>query len=301
MPSDRRSGFTLIELSIVLVIIGLIVGGVLVGQDLIRAAYVRAQISQIEKFNTAVNTFYGKYQALPGDMNATTAQAYGFAARGAGQGQGDGNGIIEGGTGWIAPGLSEGTGETTMFWSDLSYANGMNINLINQSFNSAQETGVNITTISGTQVGLYLPTATTGNGNYVYVWSSGGKNYWGLSAINSLGPDYQNVVSSSNIPVRTAYAIDSKIDDGLPITGQVVALYLNSAICFANVGAAYCAWEPPLGVGTALPYNFNTTGSVFTCMDNAGNWTVNPVVYSMSINNGAGGNCALSFKMQGGD
>jgi prepilin-type N-terminal cleavage/methylation domain-containing protein len=77
-----RSGFTLIEMSIVLVVIGLLVGGVLVGQDLIRAAYVRAQISQIEKFNTAVNTFYGKYQALPGDMNATTATNYGFTARG---------------------------------------------------------------------------------------------------------------------------------------------------------------------------------------------------------------------------
>jgi prepilin-type N-terminal cleavage/methylation domain-containing protein len=54
-------GFTLIELSIVLVIIALIVGGVLVGKDLISAAYVRAQITQIERFNTAVNTFYGKY------------------------------------------------------------------------------------------------------------------------------------------------------------------------------------------------------------------------------------------------
>jgi len=42
-------GFTLIELSIVLVIIGLIVGGVLVGHDLIRAAGVRATISQVEK------------------------------------------------------------------------------------------------------------------------------------------------------------------------------------------------------------------------------------------------------------
>jgi prepilin-type N-terminal cleavage/methylation domain-containing protein len=46
------AGFTLIELSIVLVIIGLIVGGVLVGQDLVKAAGVRATISQIEKFNT---------------------------------------------------------------------------------------------------------------------------------------------------------------------------------------------------------------------------------------------------------
>ena len=50
MGAFKRSnrGFTLIEMSIVLVIIGLVVGGVLVGQDLIRAAYERAQISQIE-------------------------------------------------------------------------------------------------------------------------------------------------------------------------------------------------------------------------------------------------------------
>src|ERR1700751_5263987 len=92
-------GFTLIELSIVLVIIGLIVGGVLVGQDLIRAAEVRATISQIEKYKTAVNTFPGKYNATPGDMNASTATAFGFATRGTNAGQGDGNGVLEGYTG----------------------------------------------------------------------------------------------------------------------------------------------------------------------------------------------------------
>jgi prepilin-type N-terminal cleavage/methylation domain-containing protein len=47
--SALSAGFTLIEISIVLVIIGLIVGGVLVGHDLIRAAGVRATISQVEK------------------------------------------------------------------------------------------------------------------------------------------------------------------------------------------------------------------------------------------------------------
>ncbi len=52
MKQNQQSGFTLIELSIVLVLIGLIVGGVLVGQDLIRAAKLRAQIGQIEKFNS---------------------------------------------------------------------------------------------------------------------------------------------------------------------------------------------------------------------------------------------------------
>src|ERR1700691_433072 len=92
-----QSGFTLIELSIVLVIIGLIVGGVLVGQDLIRAAEVRAQISQIEKYNTAVNTFRDKYNALPGDLPPTVPTQFGFAARAGTAGRGDGNGIIEGG------------------------------------------------------------------------------------------------------------------------------------------------------------------------------------------------------------
>lgn len=57
--------FTLFELSIALVIIGLIVCGVLVGQGLIRAPGVRAAITQIEKYNTAVNTFVGKYGYLP--------------------------------------------------------------------------------------------------------------------------------------------------------------------------------------------------------------------------------------------
>jgi prepilin-type N-terminal cleavage/methylation domain-containing protein len=47
----NRQGFTLVELAIVLVIIGLLVGGILVGQDLIKAATVRTTVSDIEKIN----------------------------------------------------------------------------------------------------------------------------------------------------------------------------------------------------------------------------------------------------------
>ncbi len=131
-----RDGFTLIELSIVLVIIGLIVGSVLVGQDLIRAAALRATISQIEKYNTAANTFYGKYGALPGDLSALSASQFGFVTRAGTQGRGDCNGVIEP---W-SYGQSRSrvqcpeTGETLMFWNDLSVAS-----LVDGHFTQAQD------------------------------------------------------------------------------------------------------------------------------------------------------------------
>lgn len=192
--SATKLGFTLIELSIVLVIIGLIVGGVLVGQDLIHAAGVRAQITQIERYNRAVNTFRGKYNGqFPGDMNSTTAKTFGFAARGACLGQGDGDGVItgvqgSGGSGCGADpgnnyGNEESAGETTMFWSDLTYANGMNINMIEGSYKNATPSTPIL--IAGTSLGLYFPASPLGNANYVYVWSKDTTNYFGVSSVVS--------------------------------------------------------------------------------------------------------------------
>ena len=63
------SGFTLVELSIVLVILGLLVGGVLTGQSLIHAAELRAVTTEHDKFVTAINTFRDKYMALPRRMS----------------------------------------------------------------------------------------------------------------------------------------------------------------------------------------------------------------------------------------
>jgi len=64
-----KSGFTLVELAIVIVVIGLLVGGVLVGQELIKQAQIRNVISQIREYNTAANTFRAKYNSLPGDFD----------------------------------------------------------------------------------------------------------------------------------------------------------------------------------------------------------------------------------------
>ncbi len=69
---NKLQGFTLIEISIVLVIIGLVVGGILVGREMVRAAEVRAIISEIDKMKSGIYTFKAKYGAFPGDMvNAT--------------------------------------------------------------------------------------------------------------------------------------------------------------------------------------------------------------------------------------
>lgn len=68
----KTNGFTLIEFSIVLIIVGLVVSGILVGKDMIRAAEFRNIYGQVEQFRVAVQTFKTKYNEVPGDMpNAT--------------------------------------------------------------------------------------------------------------------------------------------------------------------------------------------------------------------------------------
>jgi prepilin-type N-terminal cleavage/methylation domain-containing protein len=89
-----HSGFTLIELSIVLVIIGLIVGGILVGRDMVRSAEIRADVGEAEKINSAINAFKLKYNCLPGDCANATA-LFGIGPYGH-INNGDGNGLIRG-------------------------------------------------------------------------------------------------------------------------------------------------------------------------------------------------------------
>jgi prepilin-type N-terminal cleavage/methylation domain-containing protein len=73
MTHAQRNGFTLIELSIVLVIIGLIVGAILVGRDLVAAAQYRRAVSDLENLKTSIATFKNKYNCLPGDCANATA------------------------------------------------------------------------------------------------------------------------------------------------------------------------------------------------------------------------------------
>ena len=274
----NKRGFTLIELSIVLVIIGLIVGGVLVGQDLIRAAEVRATIAQIEKYNTAVNTFRGKYNALPGDLNAATATAFGFQARGTAPGMGDGNGLIEGTKAGAADGFVQG-GETTTFWSDLSVGNPatpMNINLVDGAFSSAAPGTV--AAIASTALGSYFPPAKLGRGNFIYVYSTGGVNYYGMSNLTSISAAGA-VTSGVSVTAQQAYNIDKKMDDGFPTTGNAQASYDG-----ADAGEN--------GTATASAHTASPAAAT-DCYDS----TATPA-YGLATNNGNGANCGMSFRFQ---
>ena len=288
-PLSKMQGFTLIELSIVLVVIGLLVGGVLAGRDMIKASEVRATITQIEKYNQAVNTFRGKYGALPGDLNAATATQFGFAPRGSYAGEGDGNGIIEGVDSNAAgqnSGIYEDMGETIMFWQDLTAANGLNVNLIDGSFTTASPTATLAYCIGAgcTSISSALPAAKLGNGNYIYVWSQNSVNYFGLSAVTSIN-NAGYMSSQANLTVMQAYSIDSKIDDGFPQTGNVTAQHLAGGVQWA-----------PYPPGGLRPYQTGS-GSSSTCYDDNGS-SSNPMQYSLEISSGTNPNCALSFRFQ---
>ncbi len=83
----RQSGFTLIEIAIVLVIIGLLLGGILKGQELITSARVRNIIAQLDGTKAAVFGFQDRYRALPGDFSLATTQISGASQNGNGDGQ----------------------------------------------------------------------------------------------------------------------------------------------------------------------------------------------------------------------
>jgi prepilin-type N-terminal cleavage/methylation domain-containing protein len=93
--NKREAGFTLIEIAIVLVIIGLLLGGVLKGQELITGARVRNLVQQQDGIKAAYFGFLDRYRALPGDYAKAATTITGVSTAACNGGNGDGNGMIE--------------------------------------------------------------------------------------------------------------------------------------------------------------------------------------------------------------
>lgn len=135
-------------------------------------------------------------------------------------------------------------------------------------------TSTGITPTTSPPLSDYLPTAKLGGGLNLYVLSSNGINYFSLSAVTNIAWG-QQLISAPRVTVYIAHQIDSKMDDGRPTTGTVTARYLSSSY---------------FGVMNS-PFSQATADSN-TCLDTTTD------TYSITQNNGAGSNCALSFKFQ---
>lgn len=191
-----KKGFSLVELSIVLVILGLLVGGIMTGQNLIHAATLRAQIVQDQEIQTAIALFRENYFDIPGDLsNATQFWPSGGTANG------NGDGILD----ETAP------YEHLRLWQHL--------NLSGLFLNNAS--GV----ISGTSTcipGDNLPLSKISSSAGITIGAGGGAmgpgtaDYFVLISNNAFNQCFGAV-----IPAGDAYVIDKKMDDGLPRTGNV--------------------------------------------------------------------------------
>ena len=113
---SQQSGFTLVEIAIVLVIIGLLLGGILKGQELINSAKVKSLITEMRNIQTQIYGYQDRFKQLPGDDARVVANLGATATVGTGGTRG--NGQIEGA---LFP--ATGSEESAVFWQHLRLAN----------------------------------------------------------------------------------------------------------------------------------------------------------------------------------
>ncbi len=271
----RQQGFSLIELAIVLVIIGLLVGGVLVGKDLIGGAALRRQTSQLAKYNAAVNAFRDKYSGLPGDLLATTATGFGMTTRTGAAGHGDGNKLLEG----CSAGSTTAGCENMLFWADLSFAkmiegsySGTDANVALAANDTSSGTMMadfidRLNPISQAYAAVvtsptnnFLPKADAsggGGGAYMTVYSDGNYNYYAITKVVSTTAAGVYTLADALTP-NQALTIDTKIDDGVPLAGGVRAIGGAGPLDVAAVpGAAACVSN-----AASNPYNVSDANGV---------------------------------------
>jgi prepilin-type N-terminal cleavage/methylation domain-containing protein len=245
----QPKGFTLVELSIVIVIIGLLIGGMLKGYRVMEQSRVTATITMVGSIDGAAKTFYDTYSSFPGDMleapahlpdcdNCGISAATNFdpnVACIAGN-DGGGNGVV-GSCVWnmylfqSASYLGSTTpstdvmNETVLFWLELSRAD---------LISGITDDGI---TNGPASFGGSLPKAPLGGGFTVgYASATGaGSTQWSVMAAGTvllLSPTpalTANPYNQAMSPV-TASQIDRKLDDGLSTSGFVMA-YGSNALC----------------------------------------------------------------------
>ncbi len=185
----NQSGFTLIEIAIVLVIIGLLLGGILKGQELINSAKVKNLASDFKNVPVFIYGYQDKFKALPGDdaLAATHLATTGVTVT-----NGNGNGIIEGN--WNAA-----SGESFNFWQHIRLA------------------------------GLAPGPTDTAAADYIPKNAVGGKigiTNAGATPITGLRGSY--IICSNAIAGKFAKQLDTTLDDGNTATGSMMTATVDT-------------------------------------------------------------------------
>lgn len=197
IKKQLQKGMTLVEITIVIVIIGLIVSITLVGQDLIESAEIRGTVSQFSEYNAAVGAFKAKYNQIPGDA----PDRFGFV-------DGDGNtGVSFGNGNGLLEDSDVGNAENVFFWNHLGT---LNTSLVGGAYSG----------LAGDPIDEVLPRAKSGG--FWYVFTNGGINYYAIGIISALTGT--GVSHEAALTPLTARAIDEKVDDGNPTEGLVRAV-----------------------------------------------------------------------------
>ena len=204
----RQTGFTLVEIAIVLVIIGLLLGGILKGQEMITQAKIKNVIADFSGVSAAYHGYQDRYRAIPGDdPNAASRWTVAPAAT-----SGSGNGVLAG-----AYNSATATDESRLWWDHLRRAGFISGNNTAQPFNA-------LNGFIGVQTGdaAATPGPTLLN-------AAGGTGFVGL------------IMCSANLPDKIAIAVDTQMDDGASALGTVRGLLqggaANPAIGVAQVAS----------------------------------------------------------------
>lgn len=193
----KQAGFTLIELAIVLVIIGLLLGGVLKGQELINSAKVKNLATDFRNIPVYIYGYQDKYKALPGDDKAAVTHVGATT-------NGNGDGALAGT--WY--GTDQAKDESYNFWQHVRLANLAN------GVTDAANPDWRPTNADGNPIGIM---AGTNDATKTAIKDKAGKAITG-----------SYVICSKGILGKYVLQLDTNMDDGQTDTGSMMAM-LSSA------------------------------------------------------------------------
>jgi prepilin-type N-terminal cleavage/methylation domain-containing protein len=208
----KQAGFTLVELAIVLVIVGLLLAGVLKGQELIESGRVRRAASDLDGIAAAYTTYLDRYKALPGDdgpIATFTARAGSWTALAVATGVGNQDGAI------VATAATTFTATPTGSENELFFRHLKAANLLTGD-----------------------PAATLANSLPTNAW--GGKTgIVNVASIQGRAAVAKLLVCLGSVPGKAAAALDRQLDDGLPGTGTLRATLGTANTVPAAAAASY--------------------------------------------------------------